>query len=287
VFFRIRDYLPDFKRLPADWLLAAVLSIISSAIGTWQAAIAENAPDITSVGWLIVFVALAFAILALMAFGAWLVGWAKRQWRREAPKEGLQERQLAAPNAGKKTEYVQFGLPTNWQVGPGFKLVTLPSVDGRERDQAEEVRVFMRVEKKMQNAELEIRASRRRADGWETIAKITSPSLAGTIHKGKRESLPLMRRTFRMVSAQYDDPFLGTKQRINVRADKEVVIFPDDPAAFPAKLGEEYEFRIRIYHDEGPEQATVTVNLHQRLEVPQTRITSRENIEPIISGQLA
>lgn len=78
--FRIEDYLPDLKRLPADTLLAWIISMIGALIGTWWAATVESAPKITSVGWLIVFVLLAFALMLLSAACAWLFFWIRSQF---------------------------------------------------------------------------------------------------------------------------------------------------------------------------------------------------------------
>ncbi len=88
----VKDWMPDFRRLPAELALAGAISMIGSALGTWWAAVQSNAPEITSVGWLVVFVALAFAILAFIAIGAWVIGWARRQWvphKAPAPSVGL------------------------------------------------------------------------------------------------------------------------------------------------------------------------------------------------------
>ena len=99
-----------------------------------------------------------------------------------------------------------------------------------------------------------------------------------------RQSILVMRRVFRYVTTQYHDPFQGnTKQDCVVRAEKDVMIFPENPAGFAAQLGELYLFNITIYHDDGPERASFKLDLRPRLTIPQTVFGQSENIEPIIT----
>lgn len=115
---RIKDYLPDLRRLPADWLLGWVLSMIASAFGTWWVATASNAPNITSVGWLVIFVALMFVLLALLAVAGWVAGLIRRQWRGGlAANPAAETTQLIDPflAAGGRTYASVFIDTNNWR----------------------------------------------------------------------------------------------------------------------------------------------------------------------------
>jgi hypothetical protein len=248
-----------------------------SGLGTWFAT-GWNA--LSGQGWGIYpLVGVAVALAISIAFAA--VSFGIKQLRpRFTHGEGLLS--SAETAAGSKKKYVEFWLPTTWKVGPGFKLATLPpdEVTGI-RDQAEEIHMHVRVTERMQNVQFEMRAARRTSDDWQTVAKISSEKLVGTVHKDMKQSFLVMRRTFRGVDVQYDDPFRNEKLAARVRAEKEVQIFPENPGALRAKLGEQYLFSITIYHDEGPERASFMIDLHPTLDVPQTRITHLANIEPL------
>ncbi len=42
------------------------------------------APNLSSVGWLLVYIALSFLLVVILAACAWLAGWARKQWMAEA-----------------------------------------------------------------------------------------------------------------------------------------------------------------------------------------------------------
>ena len=178
----IKDYLPDFKRMPADYILTSVLSMIGSALFVWFTATAANAPHFTSVGWLLIFAALAFVLVLLFACGAWAVAFARRHWRASAASPT--KARTTTPTVGAKPEYIQFRLPTTWKGALGFKHQTMPADEqGGPRNEAEEVHVFMHVVNRMQNAQFEMKAMVRKGNGWETKAKIGSSVLTGTVHR--------------------------------------------------------------------------------------------------------
>jgi hypothetical protein len=70
---------PDPRKSVVEQAIWAAIALAISYLGTGWAKAQESAPVMTSLGWLMVFVALALAVLALIAVAAWVAGFVARQ----------------------------------------------------------------------------------------------------------------------------------------------------------------------------------------------------------------
>lgn len=261
------------------YIAMLMVGVVGWAVTRWIS-LDEGQPPMTRFDWAVLIIGSAIALALLVGLVASAVEKIIVLFRY-----GDNARNVGRlTNTTKKLEYVQFRFPYTWKEGPGFKLQTLPADGDTEvRERVEEIHVFVHVINRMQNVEFEMKASRLWRNAWETVATVGSERLVGVVHKDVRQSFVVMRRTFTYVPVQYINPFTGACEERKVRAEKNIIIFPEAPTKFDAKLGDEYLFSITIRHDEGPERASFKINLHPNLSVPQTRLFDCENIEPMLT----
>lgn len=98
----LSDWLPNPKKAPGEQIVSYAVSLVVSWLAVKWASAQENAPDITSLGWLCVFVALAFALLFLIAVAGWVAGWVRRQWL--TPPASANSRVVTKMQAEKRSE---------------------------------------------------------------------------------------------------------------------------------------------------------------------------------------
>jgi hypothetical protein len=280
--FSRKYWMPTPREIIAG-IISGVIIMILAAVAAYLA----NPPsDADVVGW--------FLYAALVLSSVWVLsGIGTVLWRRLLSQDAaratsaVNSEQASASIATKKTKCVEFRFPSNWD--SYFKWVEPTTDHGGNRLYAEEARVFVHVLRRIQNAKFELLAAKRRGNGWETVARMGSSELTGVVHGETTFNFVVMRRSFLMVPAQYDDIFGHGKQGVEIRVEKDAVMLPDAPKPFATDLDCEFRIEVRVAHDDQPnnqpETASFVLHLHKRVESPQTRIFDRKNIEPIASGQ--
>lgn len=172
---------------------------------------------------------------------------------------------------------VEFWLPTNW--GEGLRFRTISS-DPRVGDiQAEEIHLRVTAKEKMQNVRFEMKALHRHGTQLETMGQIASAKLQGTVPEGLEETFVVMRRTFWQAPVTYKNVFEGHEVGTHVRVEKDIDFFPDTPSAFKAAVGRYYSIQFAVYHDNGPDTGSFTVEVEANVACPNTRIRMRRDVE--------
>ena len=260
----VREVVVEFFRhglsaLFSPWLGLIWVGVIAVATGFWV--------------WVSHLDPLSKWVLGILGIGAGL--WIWNQARVALGARGSSRVAKAPPE---DVRAVEFWLPSNW--GPCFQVRQLSS-----GEHAEDVVLRMVANKRMQNVRLEISAQQRHGRHVELLEQIGSDKFVGTVQKDMDQSFLIMRRTFWRKPATYEVPGQSnTESTAEVRIEKEVLFFPENPRSFAGKLGETYSFRIAIYHDEGTEKASFSIRLEPYQIFPQSILQSRTNIEPIMMG---
>jgi hypothetical protein len=173
---------------------------------------------------------------------------------------------------------VEFLLPGEW--GKGFQFRNdLGNEQGGEQ-YAEELALEVVARDKMQDCRLEVAVYRIDGHREKVVAQITGEKFSGIVPKGTRERIVLMLRHFLLVPAYYSDTPNSARLSKNIRIERNVVFFPDNAESAPiGQLDEQYRFKIALLHDDGPDEAILTIWLHTDPGRPFSQITKQENVQ--------
>jgi hypothetical protein len=131
----------------------------------------------------------------------------------------------------------------------------------------------------------EITARQRRGNQLETIAQIGSSKFLGVVPRGLEQDFLVMRRTFGNVSVTHEA--LDRENGLDngqIRAEREVIFFPENPSAFHGQSEQTYYFEVVVGHDDGaPDKASFNITLDRVRRPPFSRMWGRINIEPLAS----
>ena len=179
---------------------------------------------------------------------------------------------------------VEFTLPSKWE--PGFRFKNLGLDEETREVLAEEVNVRVVAKRRMQDVRFEIAVRERRHNQLETLASIGSERFAGVVPQGLDQTFVIMRRTFSMINAVRKDLNRDNAEiHEQMRADREVIFFPENPAQFAGLIGHAYHVHIAVHHDDGPpDEARFMLTLDEKRVPVITKLTNRQNIEPITVG---
>jgi hypothetical protein len=253
---------------------------------TGIAALFGNVPKLASVEWLAIFLVTTFSGVMIWGAGELVLLLRQRRVTAAVSPTNLSEimpapkRETPSPTQ-EKHRSVEFWLPSNW--GPGFRRRSIGNENGYETA-AEEVHLLVRATEKMQDVSFEIVAKGvRGVSPREELAKIGSNIFSGTVQKGKEQRFVVMRRQFWLVPTSIKHPALGRESRESseqMRVEKGVMFFPENPAAFEGRIGDSYYFAVNVLHDHGPDNAHFIIELRDRQTFAQSLVIGRSNIEP-------
>jgi len=215
--------------------------------------------------------------------GLWIAN-QLRSWvtdRRRAASSAAPVQATETDAEAKRKPAVEFWLPGKWETG--FRLKNLGLDDNRHEVLAEEVSIRVVAKKRMQDVRLEIAILHRDRNQLETMARIGSDRFSGVVTPGLEQTFVVMRRTFSMITAVRKHLTQDNAEvHEQMRADREVIFFPENPARFLGKLGEIYSVHIAVHHDDGPpNEARLKLTLIEKRMAVATKMTSLDNITPI------
>jgi hypothetical protein len=258
------------------WLLSM------TGLGTWFAT-GWNA--LSGQGWGIyplvgVAVGLAMAVgFAAFSFG---INQLRRKSQSNEPASveataDARTKQFEALELTTSKPAVEFWLPSNWT--PGFRAGNPGGHDeAGHKIASEEMHVRVVAKQRLEDVRFEISVLCRHGDQLEELARIGSDKFSGVVPKDIEQTFVVLRRTYVKVPAALND-----KSNVRVRVEKDITLFPDNPARVAGKMGEQYHFHLNVFHGHGSaERAAFSVQLHRKRDFPQSEIISRYNIEPIM-----
>jgi hypothetical protein len=191
------------------------------------------------------------------------------------PSSDSPQKSHISPMDAKPPKAVEFTLPSNWM--PGFRAGDLGEHDeAGHKIVSEEIHVRVVAKQRLEDVRFEMSVLCRRNDQLETLARIGSVIFAGVVPKDVEQGFLVIRRTYIKIPAA-----LNEKSHVRVRVERDVMIFPENPARIVGALGEQYHFHIAVFHGHSSaERARFTVQTDRKRDFPQSQIIGRDNIEP-------